>query len=134
MHENGHDCKEGSCTFQILSSSTASSITSPNYPELYPNRKDCTWLFTTTPGHRIKLNYDDFELELHPDCAYDYISVFDGSGTKNKTLGKFCGSKSPHPIMSTSNEMFMVFKSDGSVQRKGFKAIHSSGKFFATIK
>jgi len=101
---------------------------SPNYPEPYPNRKDCTWLFSTTAGHRIKLNYDDFELESHPDCAYDYISVYDGSSTENASLGEFCGSKLPQALTSSSSRMFMVFKSDSSVQRKGFKAIHSTGK------
>uniref|UniRef100_T1KTE2 CUB domain-containing protein n=1 Tax=Tetranychus urticae TaxID=32264 RepID=T1KTE2_TETUR len=49
-----HNCKEGSC------------------PEPYLNRKDCAWLFTTTPGHRIKLVFEDFELETHPECASDH--------------------------------------------------------------
>ncbi|XP_074593288.1 protein tolkin-like [Brevipalpus obovatus] len=126
LHENGHDCKEGSCTHQIQSTSSVESIVSPNYPEPYPNRKDCTWLFSTTAGHRIKLNYDDFEFESHPDCAYDYVAIYDGSSAENASLGKFCGSKLPQPLVSSTSRMFMIFKSDSSVQRKGFKAIHST--------
>lgn len=30
-------------------------ITSPNYPNLYPNNQLCIWQFQTTPGKRIKL-------------------------------------------------------------------------------
>jgi len=30
-------------------------VTSPNWPDYYPSRKDCVWQFVTTPGHRIKL-------------------------------------------------------------------------------
>lgn len=38
---------------------------SPNYPAAYPSRKDCVWQFSTTPGHRIKLIFNVFELEPH---------------------------------------------------------------------
>ncbi|XP_015790048.1 tolloid-like protein 1 [Tetranychus urticae] len=133
LHENKHDCKEGSCTHSIVS--PFGLISSPNYPEPYPNRKDCAWLFTTTPGHRIKLVFEDFELETHPECAYDHLLVYDGPTMDNTTLGKFCGSKLPHPLLSSSNKLYMIFKSDPSVQRKGFKATHTTvcgGRLIAT--
>ncbi|XP_015793831.1 dorsal-ventral patterning tolloid-like protein 1 [Tetranychus urticae] len=133
LHENKHDCKEGSCTHSIVS--PFGLISSPNYPEPYPNRKDCAWLFTTTPGHRIKLAFEDFELEIHPECAYDHLLVYDGPTMDNTTLGKFCGSKLPHPLLSSSNKLYMIFKSDPSVQRKGFKATHTTvcgGRLIAT--
>ncbi|XP_011644936.1 dorsal-ventral patterning protein tolloid-like isoform X3 [Pogonomyrmex barbatus] len=53
LHENGHDCKEGGCKYEITA--PVGTITSPNYPDYYPGRKDCVWHFTTKPGHRIKL-------------------------------------------------------------------------------
>lgn len=40
-------------------------IFSPNYPEPYPSLKDCVWHFSTTPGHRIKLVFSNFEMEPH---------------------------------------------------------------------
>lgn len=125
LHENKHDCKEGSCTHHITSPN--GEVQSPNYPDSYPSRKDCTWLFTTTPGHRIKLLFTEFELEPHQECAYDHIVVYDGDSTEASTLGRFCGSKVPHPLLASLNKMFMIFKSDASVQRKGFKASHSTG-------
>ena len=27
--------------------------------------QDCVWVFTTTPGHRIKLVFNEFEMEPH---------------------------------------------------------------------
>ncbi|XP_077520207.1 dorsal-ventral patterning tolloid-like protein 1 [Amblyomma americanum] len=127
-------CAErGTCTHQI--SAPLGEINSPNYPDAYPSRKDCAWLFTTTPGHRLKLIFNDFELEPHQECAYDHISLYDGDSTDAPTLGRFCGAKVPHPILSTTNRMYMVFKSDASVQRKGFKASHSTacgGRLLAT--
>lgn len=53
LHENGHDCKEGGCKYEIAA--PMGTITSPNYPDYYPGLKDCVWHFVTKPGHRIKL-------------------------------------------------------------------------------
>lgn len=33
-------------------------ITSPNWPDKYPSRKECTWELSATPGHRVKLVSD----------------------------------------------------------------------------
>lgn len=65
----------------------------------------------------------------HQECAYDHIVVYDGNSTESRTLGRFCGGKIPHPIISNSNQMFMVFKSDGSVQKKGFFGNHATGSY-----
>lgn len=67
-------------------------------------------------------------MEPHQECAYDHIVIYDGDSTDAHTLGRFCGSKVPHHIIATSNQMYMVFKSDASVQRKGFFATHSTGR------
>ena len=53
LHENSHDCKEGGCKHEISASN--GDISSPHYPDYYPAKKDCVWIFSTTPGHRIKL-------------------------------------------------------------------------------
>lgn len=61
--------------------------------------------------------------------------IYDGSSPESHTLGRFCGSKMPHQISSTSNEMYMIFNSDNSVQRKGFFAAHTTacgGRLVAT--
>lgn len=61
------------------------------------------------------------------ECAYDHVTIYDGASADVKTLGLFCGSKLPHPVVASQNQMYVVFKSDGSVQRKGFLATHSTG-------
>lgn len=35
--------------------STSGTITSPNWPDKYPSKKECTWAISSTPGHRVKL-------------------------------------------------------------------------------
>ncbi|CAL1294951.1 unnamed protein product [Larinioides sclopetarius] len=123
------------CVHQV--SSTDGVVSSPNFPDHYPSRKECTWKFETTPGHRIKLVFDSFELEPHQECAYDHVALYDGESADAPLLGRFCGSKVPHPIISTAQTMLMAFRSDPSVQRNGFRATHSTvcgGRLSATQK
>ncbi|XP_038223026.1 tolloid-like protein 1 [Zerene cesonia] len=124
LHPNKHDCKEGGCKHDITH--PHGTIFSPNYPDSYPSRKDCVWQFSTTPGHRIKLIFNVFELEPHQECTYDHVTIYDGASADEKTLGRFCGSKLPHPVVASQNQMYVVFKSDASVQRKGFLATYST--------
>lgn len=116
----------GGCKHQIKTPS--GNINSPKWPDFYPSRKDCVWTFTVTDGHRVKLEFEEFELEPHQECTYDHIEIFDGTSTNSRNLGRFCGNKIPPPTYSSGNTMFMIFYSDASVQRKGFSAMHSTGK------
>ncbi|XP_038611222.1 tolloid-like protein 1 [Tachyglossus aculeatus] len=124
LHENKHDCKEAECEQKIHSPSGI--ITSPNWPDKYPSRKECTWEISATPGQRVKLAFSEFEIEQHQECAYDHLEVFDGETEKSPILGRLCGSRIPDPLVATGNKMFLRFVSDASVQRKGFQATHST--------
>uniref|UniRef100_A0A3Q0R867 Metalloendopeptidase n=1 Tax=Amphilophus citrinellus TaxID=61819 RepID=A0A3Q0R867_AMPCI len=124
LHENKHDCKEAECEHKIHSPS--GTLSSPNWPDKYPSRKECTWDITATPGHRVKITFNEFEIEQHQECAYDHLEAFDGDSDTAAILGRLCGSKIPEPLVSTGNKMYLRFISDASVQRKGFQASHST--------
>uniref|UniRef100_UPI00398EE234 tolloid-like protein 2 isoform X1 n=2 Tax=Pristiophorus japonicus TaxID=55135 RepID=UPI00398EE234 len=124
LHENGLDCKEAGCEHKI--NSAEGVITSPNWPEKYPSRKECTWAICATPGHRLKLAFNEFEIEQHQECVYDRLEVYDGPNEKAAMLGRYCGSKIPEAVLTTGSKMFIKFFSDASVQRKGFRAKHST--------
>ncbi|XP_020788612.1 dorsal-ventral patterning tolloid-like protein 1 isoform X1 [Boleophthalmus pectinirostris] len=124
LHENKHDCKEAECEHQIHSPS--GTLSSPNWPDKYPSRKECTWDISATPGHRVKIIFSEFEIEQHQECAYDHLEAFDGDSDTATILGRLCGSKTPEPLVSTGNKMYLRFISDASVQRKGFQATHST--------
>uniref|UniRef100_A0A8C4NT37 Metalloendopeptidase n=1 Tax=Dicentrarchus labrax TaxID=13489 RepID=A0A8C4NT37_DICLA len=131
LHENKHDCKEAGCDHTV--NSVSGTITSPNWPDKYPSKKACTWALTTTPGHRIKI----IDMEAHLECAYDHIELYDGRDGKAPSLGRFCGTKKPPPIMSSGNKLFIRFFSDNSVQKKGFEASHTAecgGRLKAEVK
>ncbi|KAJ7305195.1 hypothetical protein JRQ81_011103 [Phrynocephalus forsythii] len=124
LHDNKHDCKEAGCDHKVLAIS--GTITSPNWPDKYPSKKECTWALTTTPGHRIKLIIRELDIEGHQECTYDHLEVYNGKDTKAPVLDRFCGTKKPEPLVSTSNRMFLRFFSDNSVQKKGFEATYTS--------
>uniref|UniRef100_A0A1I8PPZ3 Metalloendopeptidase n=1 Tax=Stomoxys calcitrans TaxID=35570 RepID=A0A1I8PPZ3_STOCA len=124
LHENGHDCKEGECKHEI--SAPFGTIYSPNYPDLYPPNADCVWHFSTTPGHRIKLIFNEFKVESHQECAYDNVAIYDGDSESSSLLGRFCGEKIPYPISSSTNQLYMVLKTDKNKQHSGFTAVHST--------
>ncbi|XP_037621272.1 dorsal-ventral patterning tolloid-like protein 1 isoform X2 [Sebastes umbrosus] len=106
--------------------SPSGTLSSPNWPDKYPSRKECTWDITATPGHRVKIAFNEFEIEQHQECAYDHLEAFDGDSDTAAILGRLCGSKIPEQLVSTGNKMYLRFISDASVQRKGFQATHST--------
>ena len=66
-------------------------------------------------------------MEAHLECAYDHLEIYDGSDARAPSLGRFCGSKKPAPVVSSDNKMFLRFFSDNSVQKRGFEASYRAG-------
>ena len=98
------------------------NIISPNYPAEYGNNQDCeiTIRFTS----RIRLLFLVFDLEHSYGCPYDYLKVFDGPSSSSPPLspeGNLCGSTIPEPILSTGNILHILFHSDSSTAKTGFK-------------
>ncbi|MBN3300558.1 bone morphogenetic protein 1a [Amia ocellicauda] len=135
LHDNKHDCKEAGCDHKVTT--VSGTITSPNWPDKYPSKKACSWAISITPGHRIKFSFNEIDMEAHMECAYDHVEIFDGRDAKATSMGKFCGTKKPQPLISSTNKMFIKFFSDNSVQKKGFEASHApecGGRLKAEVK
>lgn len=71
--------------------------------------------------------FNEFEIEQHQECAYDHLELYDGPNSLAPSLGRFCGSKKPDPVVASGSSLFLRFYSDASVQRRGFQAVHSTG-------
>ena len=82
---------------------------------------------SSVPIHHCMQVFNEFELETHPECAYDNLEIFDGFDLSGGILGKFCGSRRPEEVISSKNQMFLKFFSDASVQKRGFLASHTTG-------
>ncbi|XP_074607172.1 uncharacterized protein LOC141860089 isoform X3 [Acropora palmata] len=54
----------------------------------------------------------------------DFVYVYDGNSSSARLIGGFSGSSRPGPIVSSLNQLYVRFTSDGSSQYEGFKAIY----------
>ena len=98
-------------------------IQSPNYPGNYGNLENLEYEVNVEDGKVIHFNWTDFELESQTYCNFDHVMVVEYINEAETTLiPKSCGSFPPFPtFLSQTNQVFIRFKSDGSVTKRGFR-------------
>ncbi|XP_078001571.1 cubilin-like isoform X2 [Glandiceps talaboti] len=94
----------------VLSSGEEQTITSPNYPDNYDSPSDITICVAVEGDVGGNLYYQiiDFAVE----CCCDYLSI------NGNVIA--CGETPDGEIEVPSNDLTVIFKSDGSVSYKGF--------------
>eukprot|EP00112_Aurelia_sp_Birch-Aquarium-sp1_P008555 Seg1946.5 transcript_id=Seg1946.5/GoldUCD/mRNA.D3Y31 product="Mannan-binding lectin serine protease 1" protein_id=Seg1946.5/GoldUCD/D3Y31 len=102
-------------------SGESGTITSPDYPNSYPSNADCTWEIIVKPSKIILIEFKDMDIEDDSKCSYDKLLVQEKYGRKFKTTAKFCGSVMPNAFRTQSNLVKIIFRSDESENRRGFK-------------
>ncbi|XP_066440814.1 cubilin [Eleutherodactylus coqui] len=103
------------------------TLSSPNYPNLYPHDRVCEWRITVPEGKRVTLTIKDLHLQDHQDCNNDYVAVYNGYRSQSPLLEKLCGTVAPGVTISSSgNTMRVLFITDGSVSSRGFRATFTS--------
>uniref|UniRef100_A0AAX7VLU9 Cubilin n=1 Tax=Astatotilapia calliptera TaxID=8154 RepID=A0AAX7VLU9_ASTCA len=100
-------------------------IISPNWPNNYNHNRQCIYLIRLPEGGQVALNFTHMDLESHSGCAFDYVEVRDGRTETDPLIGKYCGNTPPAPVLSSSNVLWIRFKSDSSVSRAGFRAVYT---------
>ena len=103
------------------------SFQSPNYPRHYPNWATCQWIIEIphdiiAQKPFIKLEFKNFNVEMHWRCNYDKVLVYDGCKSNKTLMGSFCGHNTPSPIHATSGKMLVKFISGDVVTAMGFNA------------
>ncbi|KAJ8376962.1 hypothetical protein SKAU_G00075420 [Synaphobranchus kaupii] len=91
----------------------------------YHHNMNCTYHIVVMDNRIIQLKFNTFHLEASSSCRYDYVAVYDGQNTLAPLLGKFCGRAIPPSLKSSSNQLFIVFKTDSSVAALGWRATYS---------
>ncbi|XP_071972590.1 embryonic protein UVS.2-like [Engystomops pustulosus] len=97
------------------------NITTPGYPNSYSPGLQCNYTIVAPVGQKVYLTVDDFELEQDYFCTYDVLRVHSG----DMQYGPYCGTKKVLDITSTENTLSLIFKSDTTNERKGFKASYT---------
>ena len=57
----------------ILVTGTSGTFYSANYPSTYPNDYEEEYSIRVEDGSTISLYFEQFDLEYHVSCIYDYI-------------------------------------------------------------
>ncbi|XP_064028354.1 mannan-binding lectin serine protease 2 isoform X1 [Pogoniulus pusillus] len=116
----------------ILLQKTYGRITSPNFPNAYPNHKERVWNITVPKGYSVRIYFTYFNLELSYLCEYDYVKLSSGG----RTLATLCGKDSTDTeeapgnktYISVDNNLMVVFRSDYSNEKPftGFEAFYAA--------
>ncbi|XP_075421849.1 embryonic protein UVS.2-like isoform X2 [Ascaphus truei] len=100
-------------------------ITSPNYPDNYPSKSYCHWNITTSS--RITITFTDFDVESISGCLWDYVRVISEPFRNDSSLiPNYCGTLLPPSFTSYGRSMQVVFVSDRSVERRGFRLVYNT--------
>ncbi|KAF8777573.1 Cubilin like protein [Argiope bruennichi] len=97
-------------------------ISSPNFPDVYENNLNCEWLIRIHPDNRLKVTFQEFNLEPHSNCSFDYLEIYSGNSDSAPLLGRYCGWNPPPELFSNTNQLFIRFRTDNSLVHSGFKA------------
>eukprot|EP00111_Clytia_hemisphaerica_P001731 TCONS_00004887-protein len=97
-------------------------ISSPNYPEFYPQNEECN-VTITTEERPIRVKFHAFDVG-NEGCDSDYVILSGGEESK-----KFCGQKLPSEYVSKENVINVRFVSTSHQNqlKPGFVATYTSG-------
>lgn len=99
----------------------AGTLLDPGGNGNYANNANCTVTFCpSTAGQAVQITFTSFDTE----SGFDYVSVYNGTGTANTLLAPYSGSTVPNPAVYQSTAangcITIKFTSDGSVTYGGF--------------
>uniref|UniRef100_A0A915IXZ6 CUB domain-containing protein n=1 Tax=Romanomermis culicivorax TaxID=13658 RepID=A0A915IXZ6_ROMCU len=107
-------------------------ITSPGYPGQYSKGLQCNWYILAPPSGRIYLTFGGtFSLPCDEICTNSYVEVKPFQDFQ-RTGYRFCCTKAPDQIVAESNEMVVIFVSNGQVGN-GFRAAVSTDSTGAIV-
>lgn len=113
------------CGGTLRSSSQGQILTSPGYPKLYPGGLECLYIIEAQPGRIISLEVQDLDL----NAGKDYVLVRDGDDPMSKAIARLSGDieNNVRVVISTSNKLYLYFKTSLGDSRKGFSIKYTQG-------
>ena len=112
------DCPDR-CHFYMRTS--GASIESPQYPKKYGPNMDCKWTLEGPVGHNIVLQFFEFDTEKN----FDTVQILSGGRTEDSavSLTTLSGRQdlADRLFISASNFMILKFRTDATVEKRGFR-------------
>lgn len=105
------------------------TLSTPNQVGLaeYSSGIKCEWILSAPPGYVVQITWMTFRLELSINCTYDSVQIYDNNTDTNMggLMGRFCGSKLPPTLLSSSNLVTIIFSTDATITSDGFVASYT---------
>ena len=117
------------CNRTLIADVREKYFTSPNYPNSYPANSNCEWnIVNYHRNGRLLLHITDFVTENN----YDFVYIYSDGHYRGKLTGILSNASRS---FFANRHMRVVFTSDHSGQRKGFKAYYGvRGNYFVLAR
>nr|UCK81482.1 MASP-related molecule 2-like protein [Arenicola marina] len=110
-----------SCSGEHLLTAGSEIVTSPGFPDVdYAPNARCSWKMVAAENKVIRLTFTDFAVEEETSCLYDSVTVYDGGSEDSPQQGMYCGLERPPEIISSTNQLYVLFETDYSLELGGF--------------
>merc|ERR1719209_1618727 len=100
---------------------TSGVLTSPNYPERYPNDLQLVQKIQVPEGNTIWLRFTDFDCEHGADFVWIYTDMTEGTRIGYNIDPDFTEAVWSKRVVSTTNTVEVHFYTDGSVTSSGWR-------------
>ncbi len=95
------------------------TMTSPLFPEFYPDGLDCVWIVTTENNRGLSLEFDFFSVQK----GFDFLILGSGNQTTDSTrISRFSGTKLniPDTVIIPNDSIWLRFKTGRSWNDAGY--------------
>ena len=124
-------CRPSEGTSYYIAQPEPQTLSSPNYPKIYSNNLDETYIIEAPEGLAIQLQIMKFHVEEcdRKSCSCDYLTIQDGDGSffefngSSKMCGEMCAFSR---IESSTNTMKLKFSTDFSNSNEGWSLEYSA--------
>ncbi|XP_045319042.1 complement C1s subcomponent [Leopardus geoffroyi] len=121
LHDDMKNCGVN-CSGDVFTA-LIGEITSPNYPNPYPENSRCEYQVLLEEGYQVVVTVrrEDFDVEPADSgghCPDSLVFV-----ARDKQFGPYCGNGFPGPlnIETRSNALNIIFQTDQTEQKRGWK-------------
>jgi spore germination protein YaaH len=87
----------------------------------YYDNETYTYSLSAPTGSLVKLQFKSFSAEQ----GFDSLFLYNGTSAAAPLIGSYTGTNTPGTVISTGQNLTLRFKSDGSTNTFGFKAVGS---------
>ncbi|CAH2245729.1 astacin-like metalloendopeptidase [Pelobates cultripes] len=90
----------------------------------------CVWFFQAQSSHKVYLEFSDVNIPQSSGCSGSYLKMYDGDNRDATPMQhQACGFTKIPPLISSKNNLVMVFMSNQKPSQSKFKVIYKEVTF-----